>query len=90
MVEKCDSICRVFTKARHDSLAEAISADIVDLIPALGNVSSLLRSKSLQAEDSVADNLAYVMYVIDSIPILSELTDAIIPLNTLRYLTRPK
>ena len=83
MKEECGTACRIFTQPKHQSLGEAIAADLVVFLPLAGNASALIRSKNLGPD---GNDLQYLTYVIDSIPILSDLTDILVPVNLLTYL----
>lgn len=86
-METCDTTCRIFTKAQHENFGEALVSDLVDLVPLLGDASALLRAKSLEASDSFEDSLSFLAYVVDSIPLVSEIT-SLFPLNVTRYLAK--
>ena len=86
----CDKTCRIFTKAEHESIGEAITADIVDAIPIIGTITDFARISDLEHREGTAYDLAFISYLIDAIPVLGDIADIIAPTNTLLYLFKNK
>ena len=85
-----DSLKRILFSAEHDSLAEAVLADLVDAIPILGDLTNAMRVKD--AMDKNLPDRTLLLQLGDLIggiiPGLGDVFDIISPTNTLTYLLK--
>jgi len=85
-----DSLKRILFSAEHDSFAEAILADLVDVIPILGDLTNVMRVKD--AMDKNLPDRTVLLQLGDLvggiIPVVGDIFDIITPTNTITYLLR--
>lgn len=75
----------------HDSLLEAIVADLADAVPIIGEVAGIMRI--MEAKDK-KDDLRLLLETGDLVaglpPVIGEILDALTPTNTIIYLMKKK
>ena len=85
-----DSLKRILFSAEHDSFAEVILADLVDVIPILGDLTNVMRVKD--AMDKNLPDRTVLLQLGDLvggiIPVVGDIFDIITPTNTITYLLR--
>lgn len=81
---------RALLTSEHDSLGEALLADIVDVIPVVGDLANAARvSDSMQREDENKDirtAMQFIDAVVGVIPGIGDIADVLTPTNTLYYI----
>ena len=84
-----NSIDRILTTSYHDSLLEAIIADLFDVVPILGDVGNEERvADALRRNDRVAMRAQTLDLFFGILPVLGDVADLLTPTNTLLYLRR--
>lgn len=83
-------IRRALLTSEHDSLAEAMLADLADVIPVVGDVANAARvSDSLERKDERRDirtAMQFIDAVVGVIPGIGDIADILTPTNTLYYI----
>ena len=80
---------RAAVSSTHESLEEAIAADIIDVIPVAGDAANALRViDAAQQKDPMRFGLQAGDYVIGLLPIIGTIGDLVTPTNTLVFVLK--
>ena len=75
----------------HESLLEAILADLADMVPVVGEVAGVVRVlETLEKRDDMRLALELGDLLAGFPPVIGDILDALTPTNTLLYLLRKK
>ncbi|HEB37615.1 MAG TPA: hypothetical protein ENI14_03020 [Thermoplasmatales archaeon] len=92
-----DKLNRVMFSTKHETLIEAMVADLIDILPGVGDITEaerLAEAKRIGDKDAVVAHGIDTVFgeMADMIPVVGELIDsfldALLPANTLLYLKR--
>lgn len=84
-----ESIVRVFLFSDHKSIAEAIAADVVDMLPVVGEVCNLTRIvHSLAVGNYYVTALQIIDLLVTIYPELGKVIDILLPANTVAYILK--
>jgi len=90
MSDMLDKVWRVISSAEHEDLGEAVLADVVDVIPFIGDVANAMRVKD--AIDRGVPEYIVAAQIVDFLaglpPGIGDILDILTPTNTLAYLLR--
>ena len=82
---------RILVSSTHDSLQEAVLADIVDFIPIAGDYANAMRViDAAQKKEPTKLALQTGDLIVGSIPIIGDLFDLLTPTNTVVFVLRKK
>ncbi|MCD6199449.1 MAG: hypothetical protein J7K15_12925 [Deltaproteobacteria bacterium] len=88
---KDDALWRILTSSKHDSLAEAILADLIDALPIIGDITNLLRvMDAIERKDDLVLALQAGDLLGGLPPIIGEIFDILSPTNTIAYIMRKR
>jgi len=86
---KDDALWRILASSKHESLAEAVLADLIDAIPIIGDLTNLLRVMDAYERK---DDLVLALQTGDLLggfpPGIGEIFDILSPTNTIAYIVR--
>ena len=74
----------------HKDIIEAITADILDVVPIVGDVSNTIRVRNMAKAqpDTPAARRQLLDAVIGNIPIIGDIFDLLTPTNTINFLDK--